>query len=443
MSTARPAEAAGAAGAAFLARLLSGTTDTVATTESWVARLRAHALERANALSVPTTRQEDWRFTDLAPLTRLAFQPVQTVDAPAADAIAGYGVTEAPWRLVFVDGVHVPALSRTPEGPEAGVTVAAWSSSAGTASDDLKSALGRVAQCDDNLFAALNTAFLRDVALVRLAPDAAPAGPIHVLHLSTRRADPQAVYPRTLLLAGRGSRCTLIEDYVGLADATYFSSPVSEIVLAESAHVEHVRIQRESGAAFQLATCAVRQARSSHYRGSAVAVGARLSRYELGVTHEGPDAETHLDGLSLLAGRQLADTHTFVDHAHPQGRLRQLHKCVVGGGAHGVFNGRILVREGAQQVDARQASRNLLLSDKAHVDTKPQLEIFADDVKCAHGAAVGQLDQDELFYLRSRGLDLAAARSLLTYGFAAEILERLPVRSLARQLATLLSERTA
>jgi Fe-S cluster assembly protein SufD len=441
MSETRAPTAGVPPGETFLARLLSGTGGAAAG-EGWVARLRAAALERANALSVPTTREEDWRFTDLAPLTRLAVQPAAAPAAPGPDAIAPWILAEAAARLVFVDGIYAHGLSSIPAGGP-GVAVTAWHGGAGEAPDGLDAILGTVAGFDSNLFAALNTAFLRDAAIIQLAPDAVAQSPVHVLHVSTARGEPHATYPRTLLVAGRGSRCTLLEDYVAIGDGAYLSSPVTEIVVGEEAVVEHVRVQREAGQAFQLATCAVRQARSSEYRASALAFGARISRYELTVTHAGPGAQTHLDGLALIGDRQLADTHTFVDHAHPQGQLRQLHKCVVGGGAHAVFNGRIVVREGAQQVDARQASRNLLLSDRAHIDTKPQLEIFADDVKCAHGAAVGQLDQDELFYLRSRGLDDAAARRLLTYAFAAEIIERLHVRSLGKQLATYLSERTA
>jgi Fe-S cluster assembly protein SufD len=227
---------------------------------------------------------------------------------------------------------------------------------------------------------------------------------------------------------------TVVEDYVGLQDGASCVNAVTEIAVGPNAHVRHVRRQREGPASFHIATCAVRLERDASYRSVAVAVGARISRYNLNVLQAGEGTSCQLDGLALIRDRQLADTHSFIDHAHPHGTSRQLHKCVVGGHAHAVFNGRIMVRRGAQRTDSAQASRNLLLSRRAHVDTKPQLEIFADDVKCAHGATVGQLEAEELFYLQSRGLGERVARGLLTYGFAAEIVDRIPVPSIVESL---------
>ena len=204
--------------------------------------------------------------------------------------------------------------------------------------------------------------------------------------------------------------------------------------MAANARVRHVRLQREGKAAFHIGACSVRLERDSRYQSVAVALGARISRYNLTVTQAGEGAECQVDGLALIDGRQLADTHSFLDHTRPDGRSRQMHKCIVGGAAHAVFNGRIVVRPGAQRTASAQQSRNLLLTDKAHVDTKPQLEIFADDVKCAHGAAIGQLDPEHVFYLKSRGLSEATARDLLTFAFATEIVERIPVPSLVKRL---------
>jgi Fe-S cluster assembly protein SufD len=217
---------------------------------------------------------------------------------------------------------------------------------------------------------------------------------------------------------------------------------VTEIAVGPTARVRHVRVQREAAPAFHIATSAVRVERDAHYASVSVALGARISRHNLNVVQAGAGATIGLDGLALIHERQLADTHSFVDHAQPHGTSRQLHKCVVGGQAHAVFNGRILVRAGAQLTNSAQQSRNLLLSRRAHVDTKPQLEIFADDVKCAHGAAIGQLEADEMFYLRSRGLSEGAARNLLTYGFAAEIVDRVPIASVAASLRRAVLEQT-
>lgn len=406
---------------------------------AWLGALRAQALERANALSVPNTRDEEWRFTDLAPLTRLSFQPVAQAPAVASEQLQAFRLDEALARFVFVDGVLSAELSSLPSAP-AGVR---WCDLRSAVSEPaVEGALGRLADGERHLFPALNTAFLRDGAVVLLAPQARLGAPIHILHVATRRECAQALYPRTLVVAGRDSAGTVIEDFVALGDGGYFSAPVCEIALAPGAAVTHVRWQRESTAAFHLGTCAVRQRSASRYMAVSVATGARLSRLDWNIVQADAGCETELHGLALIGGRQLADTHSAVDHATSQGRLRQLHKCVVAGGAHAVFNGKILVRAGAQQTDAAQACRGLLLSERSRIDAKPQLEIFTDDVKCAHGAAIGQLDAEAAFYLRSRGLSEHGARHLLTYAFAAEVIERIPSRALRAALTQTLMDRT-
>jgi Fe-S cluster assembly protein SufD len=265
-------------------------------------------------------------------------------------------------------------------------------------------------------------------------------GPIQLLFLSTQ--SDVATHPRVLIVAEEASDLTVLEEYAGLPEGPYVVNGVTEIAVGPAARVRHVRVQREAAGAFHIATGAVRLERDATYSSVSVALGARISRHNLNVVQAGEGVTVNLDGLALIHERQLADTHSFVDHARSHGTSRQLHKCVVGGQAHAVFNGRILVREGAQLTNSAQASRNLLLSRRAHVDTKPQLEIFADDVKCAHGAAIGQLEADELFYLRSRGLSETAERNLLTYGFAAEIVDRIPVASVAASLRKAVLEQT-
>jgi Fe-S cluster assembly protein SufD len=233
-----------------------------------------------------------------------------------------------------------------------------------------------------------------------------------------------------------------VEDYIALRDEVCVTNAVTEIILADNSEVNHVRVQRDSLEAFHIANCAVSVGRSSRYRTVNVAMGGRISRYDLNVSLAAEGAECAIDGLALIGGRQLADTHTCIDHAKAEGTSRQLHKCIVDGAAHAVFNGKIMVRPNAQHTDSSQSSRNLLLNPRARVDTKPQLEIFADDVKCAHGATVGQLDHEELFYLKSRGLAEAAARNLLTYAFGAEIIERIRIASLKRRLEETVLEQT-
>lgn len=413
----------------FLDALVSGGRALPASPASWLNQRRASALERANALNVPTTRDEDWRFTDLAPLNRL---PVQAaVGAATMVDVTPFVLPEAALRLTFVDGVYVPALSSHGALP-AGVMVGTLAEGLKAHPAPLQAHLAMHAGFEQQLFTALNTAWLRDGAWVHVAKNTALREPLHVLFIATRKD--AAACPRTLIVADSGAACTVVEDYVTATGDAYFNNAVTEIAIAPNARVRHVRAQRESLAAVHIATCAVSLAKDASYVSQSIALGARLSRYNLDVIQQGEGAEAVIDGLALIAGQQVADTHTLMDHALPNGRCTQSHKTIVGGNAHAVFNGKVLVREGAQLTNSAQQSRNLLLSSTARVDTKPQLEIFADDVKCAHGATVGQLDAEQLFYLKSRGLPDAQARNLLTYAFGAEIVDRIPVPSLVAAL---------
>jgi Fe-S cluster assembly protein SufD len=339
---------------------------------------------------------------------------------------------------VFVDGVYAPELSIMTE--ESGVTVVKLPSADATHAELIESHLGRHVDLEDNVFATLNTAFLHDPALITVSRNTAVIDPIHVLFIATQTR--VASYPRCLVAAESGSSVTLIEDYVALHDETYLINSVTEIALADNARVNHIRVQRDSGEAFHIANCSVSVGRSSNYQSVSVALGAKTSRYNLNVLMD-EGAECAVDGLALIADSQLADTHTCIDHSQPHGVSRQLHKCIVGGKAHAVFNGNIRVRQDAQSTNSKQSNGNLLLTEKAHVDTKPQLEIFADDVKCAHGSTIGQLDNEEVFYLKSRGLSDSVARNLLTYAFGAEIIDRIPIPSLKHKLEQAVLEQTS
>jgi Fe-S cluster assembly protein SufD len=396
------------------------------------------AVERANELTVPTTHDEDWRFTDLSPLYRMAFRPVAGAGIPDKSQIDAFAIPEAAARLVFVDGRYSAELSLATA--DDGVTVGNLAEISGSCEAVAQTHLAQLAAIEEDVFAAVNTAFLRDGAVIHVARDRVVNAPIHLLFVATRKDS--AAYPRVLVVAETGAQCTVVEDFVGVADGAYLTNAVSEFYVAGNARVSHVKLQREAPTAFHIANTSVRVARGGHYATWTVALGARISRHNLSIVQAGEATDFSIDGLALISGRQLADTHSSIDHARAQGRSRQLHKTVVGGGAHAVFNGKILVRQGAQQTDSGQQSRNLLISDKAHVDTKPQLEIFADDVKCAHGATVGQIEADELFYLKSRGLSDTAARNLLTYAFAAQVIERIPVKSLVDRLEKTVLEQT-
>ncbi|MGE5526604.1 MAG: Fe-S cluster assembly protein SufD [Rhodospirillaceae bacterium] len=403
---------------------------------AWLNERRAHALERANALAVPTTRDEEWRFTDITPLTRTSFNNALPGATPDRAALEKLLLPEATARLVFIDGYFAPEYSVT---IRAAVTVESLLAALQRPAEGTEQVLARLASVDSRVFVALNTAHLRDGAYVHAARNA-EGGVVQVLFVSTT---PDTVsYPRSLIQVEQGAQCTVIEEYVSLGDGASFANAVTEIAVAPNARVRHVRLQRQNLASYHIAQCAVSIAKDASYCSQSITFGARISRYDLEVVQRGEGAEAVIDGLALISGRQLADTHTTMDHACPHGRSQQLHKTIAGGGAHAVFNGKVIVRPGAQLIDSAQESRNLLLSDKARVDTKPQLEIFADDVKCSHGATVGQLDPDHLFYLKSRGLPDALARRLLTYAFGAQVIERIPVASVVRELERVVLEQT-
>jgi len=436
--------------AGYLETLLAGQPQLPASPLAWINALRAEAVNRLDVLKLPTLRDEEWRFTDISRLTKLSFSPALGATCLETADIAQFHIEEASTRLVFVDGFHAPQLSSAAScsNGDSGVVVSNLPKVLATHGAAIEAHLGRHAAFRDDVFAALNTAFLHDAAVIMAPRNVALAAPVHLLFIATQKEVVST--PRCLVVAESGSAMTVIEDYVVLTqprwqkeeEEAHFTNAVTEIALEDNARVNHIRIQREGNNAFHIANCAVSLGRSSNYQSVSVALGAQISRYNLDVLlAEG--AECAVDGLALIAANQLADTHTCIDHAQPHGVSRQLHKCIVGGSAHAVFNGKVLVRQGAQRTDSAQSSRNLLLTGRAHVDTKPQLEIFADDVKCAHGATIGQLDSEEVFYLKSRGLSDSVARNLLTYAFGAEIIERIPVASLKQRLEQTVLEQTS
>ena len=408
--------------------------------DSTLKALRSAALERVGSLAVPNTHDEAWRFTSLAALHRTPLRELQTPTRVAIEDIARWRIPEAAQRLVFVDGVHAPHLDITTD--QNAVTVSPLTQALVTHSGAVLGHLGQLAPDPLQRFTAQNTAHLFDAAVVIAPRNAVASGPVHVLFVATQ---PHVTsHPRTLVIAEQGSALTVIEDYVALTDEPYFTNSVTELALADNAQVHHIRLQRESQRAFHIARCALTQARASHYHSVSIALGSEISRLDTTALQSGEGTHCALDGLAHIAAQQVADTHTCITHAQAHGTSRQLHKCIVADSAQAVFNGRVQVRPGAQKIDSAQSSRTLLLGPKARVNTLPQLEINADDVRCTHGATVGQLDNDELFYLQSRGLSPEAARGLLTYAFAAEVIARIPVPSVRQQLeTTVLQHRSA
>lgn len=419
-----------------------------------VVALQQQASARLPELAIPSTGDEDWRFTDLSSLLEVEFQsPTPCFPLPTSIELRPLLLPEVPNRLVFVNGTYEPDFSQLPDIPE-GITVSNIKTinDGGFGTDGDERFLAHLAQQPDSeeVFTTLNTATFQDIAVIFLGKNQVLDVPIHLLFVSTVGQTPIFFQPRCLVVAEPHSSLNLIEDYVtlghgctyGLVDRTYFCNAVTEICLGENASLNHYRIQREGKSAFHIGKTAVTQARDSRYNNISVSLGARLSRHNLHVCHQGEQVETNLYGLALATDEQLTDTHSAIWYNYPYGRSDQLYKTIADGRGRSVFNGKVVVPQAAQLTDAKQLNRNLLLSPKARVDTKPQLEIVANNVKCTHGATVSQLEDDEIFYLQSRGLDRDNAQKLLIDGFAAEILQHVPINSLRDALAKAITYRT-
>ncbi|WP_348242803.1 Fe-S cluster assembly protein SufD [Leptolyngbya sp. DQ-M1] len=392
--------------------------------------IRDRAAASVHDRAIPSTRDEEWRFTDVSDLLSLSLKIAEpaSLSFPQIEAFLLPETTNS--RLVFVDGVFAADLSAIDDLPD-GVVV----SNLETVLELMPSVKDYIAKLpgEDEVFTALNTASLTDSAIVFVPRNQDVEVPIHLLFVSTQAE--AIVQPRVCVIAETGSRVTLIEDFVSLTEGAYFTNTVTEIAVAENAEVRHTRVQRDSNAAFHIGRTAVSQARDSRYSCTAVNFGGRLSRHNLDVYQTGEQTETTLNGLTVIDGDRIGDTHSLLSLSKPYGVGNQVNKTIASDRAHAIFNGKVFVPQAAQQTDARQLSRNLLLSPKARVDTKPQLEIVADNVKCAHGATVSQLEDDEVFYLQSRGIDQDSARKLLTYAFAIEIIDQIPVPTLRDRLS--------
>jgi Fe-S cluster assembly protein SufD len=418
-----------------------------------IEELRQIASLEVSSQNFPSKKDEEWRFLDLSPLLEYEFKLATAVELTKQD-IAPFTLVEAPHsRIVFVNGIFAPNLSDVSALPQ-GVYVGNLANLPIAHNKKIVKYLNKttniLTQGGSDVFAALNTAGINDVATIWVNADVAIAQPIQVLFVATSQDAPILIQPRCLVVAEKGAKLQLIEYYGATAQGcsdiapnqAYLTNSVTEIFLGDNAEVGHTRIQRESGRSFQIAQTAIAQERDSRYTCNEVNLGARLSRHNLQVSQLGEQTYTALNGLTMLSNRQESDTHSVVSLTKPHGVVNQLHKCIVDDYSHSVFNGKIFVPKNAQMTNAAQLNRNLVLSSKARVDTKPELQITADNVKCAHGATVSQLQPDELFYLRSRGLSEDQARNLLLDAFAGEILQRIPVESLRERLGQCVACRT-
>ncbi len=406
----------------------------------WLDRSREGALDAFASTGFPTPRHEDWKYTRVTPIEKRSFKFPQRngIGLQSRDLQRfNLGALECE-QLVFVDGRYVDALSRR-NVSESGARITTLESAMNASSQLLESHLGHYANTAGQPFSALNTAFMTDGAVIHVKNRGAEEPPIHLLFIAT--SEGVVAHPRILVVAEAGSQTTVIESYASLFDGCYFTNALTEIALMEDAQVDHYKIQEESTRAFHVATLQVRQDGDSRFASHSISFGGQLVRNDINVLLDAEGAACTLNGLFMAGGRQHVDYHTRIDHAKPHGTSVELYKGILDGRARGVFNGRVKVHPGAQKTDAHQSNNNLLLSRDAEVDTKPELEIYADDVKCSHGATVGQLDEQTLYYLRSRGIGEAQARGLLTYGFARDILDRVKLAPLEQKLTDELLQR--
>ncbi len=409
---------------------------------SWVDRLRRQGRDAFAELGFPGPRDEAWKYTRVAPIVKHAFrrQGELCIGFDEDDIAPFLFHTLGCHRLVFVNGRYAPSLSKPGKLPD-GARLISTEKAMREHPDLLEPHLGRHADARANGFAALNTAFMADGACLILGARVRLENPVHLVFLSIPQDEAVGAHPRNVVVAEDGSQAQVIESYASMGAGTYLTNVVTELVVGENAILEHYRIQEEHTKAFHVATLQAHQARDSRLRSHSLSFGARLARNDINIRLNAEGSECVLNGLFMADGRQHVDFHTTVEHAQPHGSSQEYFKGILDGRSRGVFNGRVHVHPGAQKTDAMQSNRNLLLSKDAEVDTKPELEIYADDVKCSHGATVGQLDSDMLFYLRARGIDGATARGLLTYGFAQDVINRMPIPQVRERLSQTLLTR--
>jgi Fe-S cluster assembly protein SufD len=408
---------------------------------AWLRHRREEALETFLSRGFPTPAQEAWRKTNVAALARTSFATADPGAVVPEERLRqlDFGGAFTGWELVFVDGRFRPELSSA--ASTEGVHIRSLRELLEIEPERLRPWLAAAPE-DEGPFETLNAAFLGEGALVEVEPGATPSAPIHLIYYSSGEpGKPTASHPRTLIRLGRASHATVVETYGGGEGGEYLTNAVSEVALAGGSVLDHYKLQRESDHAFHLASLRVQQAEKTSFTDHSLCVGGRLARNDIMTRFQGEGGECSLRGLFVGDGAQHHDTHSIIDHAVPHCTSRELYKGILSGRARGVFHGRILVRKDAQKTDAHQVNKNLLLSREALVDSTPQLEIFADDVKCKHGSTTGQLDAAALFYLRSRGIGEEAARRLLTYAFASDVVGALRVQPIRVALEAFLHRR--
>jgi len=406
-----------------------------------LAQTREAAFRRFLVTGFPTTRHEEWRHTNVTPIANTDFIRAPHAEISRAAAEPFLFAREIRHRVVLVNGRWSPALSSVDELPP-GLSVRSLRAVLDAPAPALRGSLGAESH-GQTPFVDLNTAFFEDGVVIDVAAKTIVAEPLHVVCLTAPGKSPAMVCPRIVVMAGEQSQIFIVESYGGLSGGPSLTNAVTQIDLAPGAMVDHVKLQREPASAFHLAATFARVDRAATFTSHAVTLGGRIARNDIATTLAGDGAECTLDGLYVADGDSLVDTHTTIDHAMPHCPSHELYKGILAGKARAVFNGKIIVRQDAQKTNAKQTNKALLLSDEAQVNTKPQLEIFADDVKCTHGAAIGQLDEDALFYMQARGIAAADARNLMIHAFAGQVLDGVKEDVVRERAMRLLEEKLA
>jgi Fe-S cluster assembly protein SufD len=428
--------------ASYLESFTEFLKQTSGDTPRWLRDLRERAFARFCAVGFPTSHDEDWRFTNVSALVRTPFRLVRqcTAELTASDLVA-WRMKEAIVRMVFLDGHFAPGLSTWGALPK-GVSVDGLSRAIGNRKQVVTDHLGHYLDIDRDPFSALNTAFVEDGAYVHVSKGVVIEQPIHLLFVSTSNGDPAMTHPRNLIVIEDEGQASLVEDYVSYgAEVPALSNAVTELVAGGNSTVIHTMIEREHLHTYNFSTLRIEQARGASVTSHSLLLGGALVRNNVHPVLAGEGGECSINGLFIGDGQQHLDNYMLVEHASPHCSSRQFYNGILDGHSHGVFHGRIIVHKDAQKTDAKQTNRNLVLSDDAQIDTKPQLEIHADDVKCTHGATIGQIEENALFYLRTRGISEIEARRLLLQAFAGECLDRMNPGSVRSYAETLLGQR--
>lgn len=415
--------------------------DAASTDPNWLKSIREEGISTFTELGFPTTRDEDWRFTNVAPIARSAFEISRNgYTEPSSEDISKFifeGATSA--TLVFINGYYAPELSKTESLPQ-GVIVSNLAEAIRNHEDLVREHLTKYADIKQEAFTALNNAFFQDGGFIYIPSGTVLENPVHLLYVSASTEKPRVTSPRNLIIAEENAQANVVEHYVSLEESVYLSNVVTELIVGENSTLGHYLIECESKKSFNVSTLRVEQGRNSNIRSHSVLLGGAIVRNNVHPVLAGEGCDSLINGLFMSSGRQHMDNYMKVEHASPHSDSRQFYNGILDGRSRGVFHGRIVVHEDAQKTDAKQTNRNLLLSDHAQIDTKPQLEIYADDVKCTHGATIGQIDEDAIFYLRSRGIGEEASRDIILNAFTNETLDSMGVESVKNYCTKLVED---